>query len=151
MDFNSIKWTKRLRIIFLIVGFSWILTITGLIYFDFFTPAVILIGLFIVTLAFVGLLGFQYLRINIEQETIVIRYYSIFAFDRSFSMVEIPVDKLHSVEVRNTLLGLKPEFRLSVKVAEGIADYPWISLSAVPRKVNSRLITALKNLAIPMH
>jgi hypothetical protein len=148
MDFNSIKWTKRLRIIFLICGFSWILTITALIFFDFFTPAVILIGLFIVALAIVGILGFQYLRINIEQETLIVRYYSIFAFDRSFSMLEIPVQNLYSVEVRHTLMGLKPEFRVSVKVEEGIADYPWISLSAIPRKVNTRLIAALKNLAI---
>ena len=146
MDFNSIKWTKRLRILFLVVGLLWILTISLLIFFDLCTEAVSLIGLFFVALAFVAILNFQYLRIVIDKDYLSVQYYSIFAFDRSFQMIEIPLQNLHGVEVRKGILGLKEEFRLAVKVDGGVADFPWISLSALPQKVNEGLITVLKNL-----
>ncbi len=146
MDFSTGKWVKRLRITFLVLGLCWLLSVTILIFFDFFTAAVILAGLFLVAMLLVAILNFHYVRITVEKEKVTVRYYSIFAVDRMFRMFEFPVDKLWKVEVRKYLLGLKCEIRFTVRVTRGLADYPWISLSAAPFGVRSKLIAALKNL-----
>ena len=91
-------------------------------------------------------MNFQYVRFTIDNEKIITRYYSIFAVDRMFRMFEFPIGQLHKVEVRTYLLGLKCELRFTVRVRKGLADYPWISLSAIPFRLRTKLINALNNL-----
>jgi len=149
MDFNNSKWVKNLRIIFLVLGLIWLLTVSVLIFFGIFTSAVILAGLFLVAMLFVAIFNFHYVRIVVEKEKVVVRYYSIFAVDRMFRMFEFPVKQLRKVERRNYLLGLKCEIRFTVRVTRGLADYPWISLSAMPPGVRSKLVKVLNNLVPP--
>ena len=147
MDFNNSKWVKRLRLGFLTLGLCWLLAVTLLIFVDLFTPAVILAGLFFVAMAIIAMMNFQYVRVTVQKEKLTIRYYSIFAVDRLFRLIEIPVEQLRKVETRNHLLGLKWEIRFTVRVSKGLADYPWISLSAIPARLRTRLILALRDLA----
>ena len=146
MDYNNGKPVKRLRIIFLVLGLSWLLAVAILIFFSLFTAAVISAGLFLVAILVIAILNFQYVRFTVDKEKVTVRYYSIFAVDRLFRMFEFPIDQLRKAEVRKYLLGLKWEVRFTVKVRKGLADYPWISLAAVPFHARAKLINTLNNL-----
>ena len=146
MDFNNSKSVKKLRIIFLVLGVCWLFAVSVLIYLSLFTAGVLLAGSFLLAMLFIAILNFHYVRITVDNEKVIARYYSIFAVDRMFRMLEFPIGQLYRVEVRKYLLGLKWEVRFTVRVRKGLADYPWISLSAIPFGVRHRLINALNNL-----
>ena len=148
MDFSNNKWIKKLRIIFLISGLCWLFAIAVLIFLEQFGASVILAGLFLVIISLIAVLNFQFIRITIEKEKLTVRYYSLFAVDRMFRMFEFPVTMLQNVELRNYFLGLKLEVRFTVRVKKGLADYPWISLSAIPFRERNKLISSLKNLVL---
>jgi len=146
MDFSNTKWVKNLRIGILVLGLGWLLGIAVLIIFGLFGAGVILAGLFLVAMALIAILNFQYVKISVNSERLVVRYYSIFAVDRMFRTFDFPVGQLRKVEVRSYLLGLKSEVRFTIVVKKGLADYPWVSISATPPRIRTKLIKALKTL-----
>ncbi len=146
MDFTNKKWVKRLRIAFLISGVTWLLTVGILILLGLFGASVILAGIFLVVIALIAAINFQFVRIMANQEKLIVRYYSIFAVDRVYRMVEFPVSMLRKVEIRQYLLGLKLEVRFTVRVKKGLADYPWVCLSAMSFRERKVLVGALRNL-----
>jgi len=96
--------------------------------------------------ALIAMMNFQYVRITVVKEKLTVRYYSIFAVDRMFRMFEFPVGQLHNMELRQYFLGLKHELRFTIRVKKGLADYPWINLSATSFRDRNKLISALRNL-----
>ena len=146
MDFSNSKWVNKLRIVFLVSGLCWLLTIAVLLFLELFGASVILAGLFLLAVLLIAVMNFQYIRISVDKDKMTVRYYSIFAVDRMFRMFEFPVGVLWRVELRNYFLGLKLEARFTVRVKKGLADYPWISLSAMPFRERNKLIGNLKNL-----
>ena len=146
MDFNNGKRVKILRMGFLVLGLCWLLAITLLIVVDLFTAAVSLAGLFLVAIAVIAMMNFQYVRVTVLKDKLIVRYYSIFAVDRLFRLIEIPVNQLRKVEIRKYLLGLKWEMRFTVRVQKGLADYPWITLSAIRGRDRGKLISTIKDL-----
>jgi len=146
MDFSNTKWVNKLRIFFLVSGLCWLLTIALLIFLELFGASVILAGTFLVVVALIAMMNFQYVRITVVKEKLTVRYYSIFAVDRMFRMFEFPVGQLHNMELRQYFLGLKHELRFTIRVKKGLADYPWINLSATSFRDRNKLISALRNL-----
>jgi hypothetical protein len=151
MDFSNEKGVRKLRVVLLIIGVCWLLSIAVFIFVEMFLSSVISAGLFLVAVFTVALLNFKYVNIKIERNKLIIRYYSIFSVDRLFQMFEFPVDLLRNVEVRQHFLGLKWDLRFTVRVRKGLADYPWISLSSIPFRERSNLILELKKLIPPKH
>jgi len=145
MDFSNSKWVNKLRIFFLISGLCWVFTIALLIFLEYFGASVILAGLFLVAISLIAIMNFQYVRITVEKEKMAVRYYSIFAVDRMFRMFEFPVAYLRNIEIRHYFIGLKLEIRFTVRVKKGLADYPWINLSAMSFRDRAKLIGALRN------
>ena len=146
MEFSNTKWVNKLRIFFLVSGLCWLLTIALLLFLELFGASVILAGLFLVAVALIAMMNFQYVRITVVREKMTVRYYSIFAVDRMFRMFEFPVGLLHNMELRQYFLGLKPELRFTIRVKKGLADYPWINLSAMSFRDRNNLISTLRNL-----
>jgi len=149
MDFSNSNWVNKLRIVFLVSGLFWLLTIASLIFLELFGTSVLLAGLFLVTVALITMLNFQYVRITVNKEKVTVRYYSIFAVDRMFRMFEFPVGLLRNIEIRQYFLGLKLELRFTVRVKKGLADYPWINLSAMSYPDRKELIRTLKSFIPP--
>ena len=145
MDFSNSKWVNKLRISFLVCGLCWLLTIALLIFLELFGASVILAGLFLVVISVIAMMNFQYVRISANKEKVTVRYYSIFAVDRMFRMFEFPVGLLRNIEIRQYFLGLKLELRFTVRVKKGLADYPWINLSAMSIRDRNKLIGVLRS------
>ena len=119
---------------------------TVLIFAEQFVTLSILAGIFLLGMTVVAVLNFQYIRIVEEKNKLILRYYSIFSLDRTYQAIEIPIEHLRKVEVFKLLFGLKWDLQLTVRIRQGIAEYPRVSLSAVPFKDRLKVLEQLKQL-----
>jgi hypothetical protein len=119
---------------------------TVLILIEEFIILAIVAGIFLLGLLVVAILNFQYIRILEEKNKLIFRYFSIFSFNRAYQSIEIPTEHLRKVEIFKFLFGLKWDLRFTVRTRQGIADYPLVSLSAIPFRDRHKVLEQLKNL-----
>ncbi len=146
MNFNNKAGVKRIRITLLIIGICWLLGMSVLIFMEKFTALAILAGLFFVFALLIALLNFQFVKITLANNRLIVRYYSVFSVDRLFQMFDFPVGQLHNVEVNKHFMGLKWTVRFTVRVQKGLADYPPVSFTAIPFHKRSELVMELRKL-----
>jgi hypothetical protein len=146
MVFSNREGVRRLRLRILIIGVCWLVTMLVLIFVEMFTALAILAGVFLVAAILIAILNFQYVRIAVEKNKLIVRYYSIFSVDRMFQMFEFRVDQLRNVEVHKNLMGLKWDIIFTIRVQQGLADYPRVSFSAIPLSKRSKLVMELKKM-----
>ncbi len=146
MDFSNEKGVKQLRIFLLITGASSLLAMAILVVFELFTAMVILGAFFLVIVLVINLLNFQYVKISEDRNKLVVKYYSVFAFERSFETFDFSVVQLRDIVVEKYFLGLKWDLKFVIRVQRGLAEYPPVCLSAISFGQRSKLVKQLKNL-----
>ncbi len=146
MDYCNEKGIKKLRMFLLITGIASLLSMAVLVVFEQFTVMVILAAIFLIIVLVINLLNFQYVKITEERNRLVVRYYSVFAFERSFETFEFPVAQLRNIGVTKYFLGLKWDVTFTIRVQKGLAEYPPVSFSAIPFRKRSELVRQLKSL-----
>jgi len=146
MVYNNNRNVKKLKIWLMISGFISLVVMTALIFFEEFIPLAIVAGVFLLGLLIVAVLNFQYIRIMDEKNKLILRYYSIFSINRTYQSIEIPNEYLRKVVIFKILFGLKWDLKFTVKIRQGIADYPPVSLSAIPFKDRKMVFEQLKQM-----
>ena len=146
MIYSNQKNVNKLKMWLMITGFLILIAMTVLIFMEKFTPLTILAGIFLLGLLIIAILNFQYIRIIEEKNKLILRYYSIFSINRIYQAIEIPIEHLRKVEVFKILFGLKWDLRFTVKIRQGIAYYPPVSLSAIPFKDRKRVVEQLQQM-----
>ncbi len=146
MDFCNEEGIKKLRMFLLISGIVSLLSMAVLVVFELFTVMIILAAVFLIIVLVINLLNFQYVKITEERNRLVVRYYSVFAFERSFETFEFSIAQLRNVVVTKYFLGLKWDITFTIRVQKGLAEYPPVSFSAIPFGKRSKLVKQLKNL-----
>jgi len=146
MVFNNKEGIRKLRLYLLLMGTSWLLIMIVLVFLEMFTALAILACVFLFVAIIIAILNFQYVSIVVEKNKLIFRYYSVFSVDRSFLMFDFRVDQLRKVEVYKNFLGLKWDIVFTIRVQKGLADYPRVSLSAIPFRDRSKLVEELKKL-----
>lgn len=144
MLYNNEENVKILKTIIMIAGFACIVAMTVLIFLQQFMILAILTGFFLTGLVFISILNFQYIHIGEKGNKLIIRFYSVFSVDRNYQSIEIPVEHLRNIKVTKLFLGLKWDLKFIVRIRQGIAEYPPLSLSAVPFKDRKDLVAKLK-------
>ena len=146
MDFSNREMVKKIRMVLLVIGVCWLLIMVAILIMQFFATLAFLAVLFLVIAILIAFLNFQYVRIIVEKNKLIVRYYSIFSVDRTFQMFDFRIDQLRNIEVHKNLLGLKWDIIFTIRVQKGLADYPRVSLSAIPFGKRSKLVEELKKL-----
>ena len=111
-----------------------------------FVVLLILGVLLILLLVLIRVLNFNFIRIQADTSKLIVRYYSLYSIDRSYESIEFPAGSLRRVKVKKYLFGLKWDLYLTVKLKQGMADYPAVCLSAVPGKERRRVLAGLNEL-----
>jgi len=127
-------------------GLALLFAMTVVIFLQQFEILFSLAALLIVMLIFNRMLNFSFMRIQLENNFVIIRYYSLFAFERDYQSIEFPVASLRQVVVKKYLFGLKWDLHLIVKLKQGLANYPPISLSALPFSDREKLVELMNSL-----
>ena len=144
MLYSNEQNVKILKTIIMIAGFACIVAMTVLIFFQQFMILAVLTGFFLTGLAIISILNFQYIHIGEKGNKLIVRFYSVFSVGRNYQSIEIPIEHLRQIKVTKFFLGLKWDLKFIVRIRQGIAEYPPLSLSAVSFKDRKDLVAKLK-------
>lgn len=146
MKITNRKSTARLKRIFFLVSVVIAIAALGLFLFDLTIYALIMIGVFSLWFLFFLVADYQYIEYIDENDKIILRYYKAVGFtQKEFSSIEFPVALLKDAHFENSIFGKLSDLTLIVKTKRGVAEYPSISLSAVPYKNRKQIQQSLKN------
>jgi hypothetical protein len=146
MVYNNKKFLSRLKRLQLISGISLLLAISAAILFEYYMVVIILGAVLLLMCLLTRILNFNYVGIQIANGKLIIRYYALYAVDRSYESIEFPVGALRNVRVKKYLFGLKWDLYLAVKLKQGMASFPAVCLSAIPFGDRRELVDEIKGL-----
>ncbi|WP_346861626.1 hypothetical protein [uncultured Draconibacterium sp.] len=147
MKITNRKSTARLKRIFFLVSVAIAIAALMLFWFDLTIYALIMIGVFSLWFLFFLVADYQYIEYIDENDKIILRYYKAVGFtQKEFSSIEFPVALLKDVQFENSIFGKLSDLTLIVKTKRGVAEYPSISLSAVPYKNRKQIQQSLQSL-----
>ena len=140
---ETLQFLKRIQ---LIAGILLLVSMTVAIALEYFIIVLVLGILLMLLLVFIRALNFNFIRIILENNKLIIRYYALYSVDRSYESVEFPVSSLRKSLVKKYLFGLKWDLYLTVKLKKGMASYPPICLSAIPLSEREKLLKQIREL-----
>ena len=143
MLYNNKKHLAFLKNSLMISGLVLLLTMSVAVFFQQFVIVLVLACILIIGLILNRILNFNYVRFQLENNKVLIRYYALFSVDRSYESVEFPTTSLRQVKVKKYLFGLKWDLYLTVKLKQGMASYPAICLSAIPFGERKKILEEL--------
>jgi len=92
----------------------------------------------------------EYLYFSVENNTkLTIRYYQAFPAFRKYKAFEIKIASIQDFEVKNSLFNRVKMIRFLVSTKNKVGKYPWLSLSAVPKKDIDSLMNFLNKILPP--
>ena len=144
MLYNNKKHLAFLKNSLMISGLVLLLTMSVAVFFQQFEIVLVLACLLIAGLVLNRILNFNYVRFQLENSKVLIRYYALFSVDRSYESIDFPTVSLRQVKVKKYLFGLKWDLYLTVKLKQGMASYPAICLSAVPFGERKKILEELR-------
>jgi hypothetical protein len=147
---NKIQVAKiRLAYIFLILASA------ALLVYSFFSDSYaegklisFLLGI-IMFLAFLFLLLIkpEYIYFSIlNNNKLLVRNYTAFPAFRKYKAFEIPMTSVFDYEIKKAFFNQIIFIRIIVKSKNKLGKYPWLSLSAVPKKDIGKLLDSLKKI-----
>lgn len=138
--------SKRKKLFFLVSVFI-ALAALALFLFDYTLYALISVGIFSLWYLYFHVADFQYIEFIDENDKIILRYYKAVGFGkREFNAIEFPQKLLHNVHFENSLFGKLSDITFVITTKKGIAEYPSVSLSAVPFEDRLRIRESLHKL-----
>lgn len=88
--------------------------------------------------------GFYYLIIELKNDVLEIKFYTVFPYGRKFKMIRAEINQLDRVEYSNGLLGVGRSLSMYQKKKDGSAKYPVIGLSALSKADFTKLNEVLR-------
>ena len=146
MRFDNRKYLSAIKRVQLISGVMILIACAVTIFLEQYVVVISLGVLLLMSILLTRILNFNFVRVQIENGKIIIRHYSLYAVDREYQSIEFPVASLRHVRVKKYLFGLKWDLYLDVKLKQGMASYPPVCLSAVPRRLRENLVETISEL-----
>lgn len=143
MNINNKKKASALKKIFFLVSVfiavvSLILFLIDLLY------GIISVGVFSLWYLYFHVADYHYIEFNDENNMVLLRYYKTIRFGRGeYSSIEFPQNALKQAVFEDSIFGKLSDVTLIVKTKRGLAEFPSVSLSAVPKKDRTAMKTAL--------
>ncbi|MCY1721456.1 hypothetical protein OU798_13960 [Prolixibacteraceae bacterium Z1-6] len=147
MKITNRKATTRLKRIFFMVSGVIAIAALGLLMLDLIIYAFGAIGVFSIWFIFFLVADYQYIEYIDEKNKIVLRYYKAIGFGKNeFNSIEFPVAILKNAQFENSIFGKLSDLTLFIKTKRGIAEYPTVSLSALPLEDRIRIQESLRKI-----
>lgn len=106
------------------------------------------VGAFALWFLFFQVADYRYIEFRHENNKVILRYYKAVRFGSTdYNAIEFPQSILYRAYFENSIFGKMSDLVLVVKTQRGIAEYPSVSFSAVPKedreKVRDELLQIL--------
>ena len=76
----------------------------------------------------------SFFEMLVSDKNIQVNHYSVSSVVRSYQSIELPLNKLKEFHITRSFFGLKKKLIISVDSKFGLADYPYVSISALSKK-----------------
>jgi len=105
------------------------------------------VGVFALWFLFFQVIDYQYIEFSDENNKILLRYYKLIRFGKTeFNAIEFPQRILYNVSFENSVFGKMTDLTFIIKTRRGIAEYPSVSLTALPKEDRVRMKAILYNI-----
>ncbi len=145
---NNKEKSIFLRRLFYLVSIAIALGALALFLLDYTLYGILMVAVFAFWFLFFQIADYQSVEFKVSDKKIFLRYYKIVHFGkRSFNSIEFPPQMLYNAHFENSIFGKLSDLTLVVKTRRGIAEYPSVSLSAMPlegrRKMQEELLRVM--------
>ncbi len=135
MKLNNTKQATKFKRIFFLVSIFIALSALALFLLDYTFYALVTVGVFSIWFLYFHVADYQFIQFSSENNKVILRYYKAVKFGKpAYSSIEFPQHMLRKVYFENSIFGKMSDVSFIVKTKRGIAEYPSVSLSAVPLK-----------------
>jgi len=135
MVIKNDKQIRRIKKLFFLVCILIALAALVFLLLDYFMYAIICVVLFSAWYLFFHVADYQYIEYSDENDKITLHYTKAISFGgKAFNSIEFPQQILRKAEFENSVFGKLSDVTFIVKTKRGIAEYPSVSLAAVPAK-----------------
>ena len=135
MKLNNTKQATKFKRIFFLVSIFIALSALALFLLDYTFYALVTVGVFSLWFLYFHVADYQFIQFSSENNKVILRYYKAVKFGKpAYSSIEFPQHMLRKVYFENSIFGKMSDVSFIVKTKRGIAEYPSVSLSAVPLK-----------------
>jgi hypothetical protein len=88
---------------------------------------------------------FQYVEYSDDDKKILVRYYPVIKFGtKDYNSIEFLQSSLYEAKIKKSVFGLISDLSLAIKTKRGIAEYPTVSLTAMPQTGQKRIDDSLQ-------
>jgi len=133
MKLNNRKQAAKFKRTFFLVSILIALSSLVLFLLDYTIYGLAGVGIFSVWYLYFHVADYQFIEFNTENSRVVLRFFKAIRFGKaSYSSIEFPQQMLRKVYFENSIFGKMSDISFVVQTKRGIAEYPSVSLSAVP-------------------
>lgn len=144
MTISNKQKTIFYKRLFFLVSLVIALVALALFLLDYTLFALLLVGVFALWFLYFQVADYQFIEFSDENNKVLLRYYKAVRLGKtSFNSIEFPQNMLYNAYFENSLFGKMSDLTLVVKTRRGIAEYPSVSLSALPKEQRRALQEAL--------
>ncbi len=147
MKVSNSSTVKKYKRLFFGVGIVIALVALALFLFNYTIWGIAGVGLFSLWYLFFHVADYQWIEYMDENGKIVLRYYKAIKFGTpKYNAIEFPQQILQNAHFDNSLFGKYSDVTFFVRTKRGIAEYPSVSLAAVPFKDRKKMQESLSEI-----
>ena len=144
---NKTKALKFKRLFFLVSVFIALIALVFFLFVDDWIYAIASVITFSLWFLYFHVADYQFIEFSDENNKVILRYYKAVRLGKTaFHSIEFPQQMLKEVFFENSIFGKLSDVTLVVQTKRGTADYPSVSLSAVPEIDRMRIEKALNKI-----
>ena len=129
-----------LRRLFFLVSLVIALVALALFLTDYTLYAIGTVGVFAFWFLYFQVADYQFIEFSHENNKILLRYYKAVRFGKTeFNAIEFPQNLLHNAVFENSMFGKMSDLTLIIRTRRGIAEYPSVSLTALPLEERKKM------------
>jgi len=147
MKIDNTKAATKFKRMFFITSIGIALAALVLFLLDYTIYALACVGVFSIWYLYFHVSDYHYIKFNDEGDKIILRYYKAIRFGKpAYHSIEFPKYMLRKVYFESSLFGKLMDISFIVKTKRGIAEYPSVSLSALPFEERKRMEESLNKI-----
>lgn len=147
MRINNTKNATKYKRLFFIISIIIALAALGLFLLDYTIFALASVGVFSLWYLYFHVADYHFIQYKDEHNKVVLRFYKTIRFGKAaYSSIEFPKHLLRKAYFENSVFGKLSDLTLEIKTKRGIAEYPSVSLSAVPFKDRKKIEESLNTI-----
>jgi len=132
---------------FFLVSIVIALTTLALFLLDFTLYGIGSVGIFSLWYLYFHVADYQFIDYSDEGDQILLRYFKAVSFgSKAYHSIEFPKQILQNAHFENSVFGKLSDITFIIRTKRGIAEYPSVSLSAVPMEDRKKIQESLFHL-----